>query len=413
MQATSVLELSTGSLVATGTFTLNGTTGTGVALLGGRLPVPSTRPQSPSGLSKALLAAVIASAVGAALLAGILGAVWARRRRQRLRYGSLSLAPSGGASKWSKGSRQRLLKGQSSKLRRASLFAGINSVPYTEIHFAVDLTHPSKRRVLGSGAYGTTYAATYKGQRVAVKQMFVMQEALTDESLREARIQMSLRHPYVMPCLGLCTDVYDDLEHPCVYLVMPLKEMDLSRRLYDAAVTASLTPLPLFARLRIAWQVALALQYLHGLPEPIVHADVKPANVLLDAEGSACLADFGISKARARDASMTRTMGGLGTPPYRAPELALSTGGMRPACDMYSFGILAWELAAGRRPPCSDDPTERPPLETLPLASLALPAGFGGFLQQLWCANREERLTADDAVRYLRSHLPAECTSER
>jgi len=416
--------LSSGSLLVGGTFPFAGHVASANVAVYGTVPpasptmvpspvpspAPSRAPTGGSGLPPAVTA--VASTLGgaAALFAAGFG-LWMMRRRLQRRRTATAAATTGDTSNGSSTDwptiRDLLLpKTPTESGGEASEGEPLGwEVPYTAISFDVDVSNPSRRKVLGSGGYGTTYAATYKGQTVAVKQMFVMQEALSPESLREARIQMALHHPHVLPCLGVCIDAYQ-VTRPCIYLLTPLKHMDLSRRLYDTSTPASLPPLPLSDRLRIAWQVALALQYLHGLPEPIVHADVKPANVLLDAEGNACLADFGISKARARDSSLTRTMGGLGTPPYRAPELALSTGGMRPACDMYSFGILAWELAAGRRPPCNDDPNHRPPLEALPLASSGLPDGFGGFLQQLWCTNREERLTADDAVRYFRSHLP-------
>jgi hypothetical protein len=421
--------LSSGSLLVGGTFPFAGhVASANVAVYGSVPPASPTMAPSPvpspapsraptgSGLPPAVTA-VAATLGGAAVLFAAGFGLWMMRRRLQRRRTAAATATTedtsnGSSTDWPTIRDLLLPKTPSDSGGEAGDGEPqVWEVPHAAIAFDVDVSNPSRRKVLGSGGYGTTYAATCKGQRVAVKQMFVMQEALSPDSLREARIQMSLHHPHVLPCLGVCIDAYQ-VTRPCIYLLTPLKHTDLSRRLYDSSIAASLPPLPLYDRLRIAWQVALALQYLHGLPEPIVHADVKPANVLLDAEGNACLADFGISKARARDSSLTRTMGGLGTPPYRAPELALSTGGMRPACDMYSFGILAWELAAGRRPPCSDDPSERPPLEALPLASAGLPAGFGGFLQQLWCANREERLTADDAVRFLRSHLPAESLRE-
>ncbi|XP_047268387.1 receptor kinase-like protein Xa21 [Capsicum annuum] len=95
--------------------------------------------------------------------------------------------------------------------------------------------------------------------------------------------------------------------------------------------------------------VAMAIEYLHhGNDTPIVHCDLKPANVLLDENMVAHVGDFGISKILAVSKSMahTETLGTLG---YIAPEYG-SEGIVSASGDVYSYGIMLMEVLAKRRP---------------------------------------------------------------
>jgi len=83
-----------------------------------------------------------------------------------------------------------------------------------------------------------------------------------------------------------------------------------------------------------------------------MHGDLKPANILLDSSGSALLCDFGHTRLRGCDASASTTMGGgaEGTPRYRDPAVAVGHNSYRKASDMYSFGVLAWQVLSGKLP---------------------------------------------------------------
>ena len=89
-----------------------------------------------------------------------------------------------------------------------------------------------------------------------------------------------------------------------------------------------------------------ALDALHGLG--LVHRDVKPANVLLDGDGHALLADFGVARGHAHTA-LTRVGRTVGTPDYLAPEV-IRGGRATPASDLYGLGCLAYECATGAPP---------------------------------------------------------------
>ena len=105
---------------------------------------------------------------------------------------------------------------------------------------------------------------------------------------------------------------------------------------------------PVSTRLRILLDVARGLHYLHSHTSVIIHADIKPANILLGEGGSpAMLADLGLSRVRAAsEVSRNSLKGCRGTPLYMAPELRHG-GSLHTSCDIYSFAIMAWEVLTG------------------------------------------------------------------
>ena len=122
---------------------------------------------------------------------------------------------------------------------------------------------------------------------------------------------------------------------------------------------ASGAPLSVADAIHILRDVARALAYAHG--EGIVHRDIKPENVLLSG-GAAVVTDFGIAKAidisRTQDGdssggghvTLTRAGSSLGTPAYMSPEQAAGDPSVDHRADIYAWGLIAWELLAGRHP---------------------------------------------------------------
>ena len=107
-------------------------------------------------------------------------------------------------------------------------------------------------------------------------------------------------------------------------------------------------PLPVDETVRLAGQVLSALAAAHAAG--IVHRDVKPANILIGADGETKLADFGIAKRfDDLDASVTASGMVIGTPRYLAPEQALGSP-VTPATDVYAMGIVLFEMLTGRLP---------------------------------------------------------------
>lgn len=198
-------------------------------------------------------------------------------------------------------------------------------------------------RVLGSGGMGTVYLAEEEalGRRVAIKvvsDFFSRQPEYRARFVREARLMATIEHPNVVRVYSFG----EANDRP--YLVMEYVEGEmLAERIRR---TEGLKPQEALELLK---QVVLALQ--SAWEKGIVHRDIKPTNILIDRRGEARVADFGLAKpARLeQDSDISNTRGLIGTPYYLAPEQAR---GM-PASfrsDVYSLGIVLYEMLAGRRP---------------------------------------------------------------
>jgi pimeloyl-ACP methyl ester carboxylesterase len=192
----------------------------------------------------------------------------------------------------------------------------------------------------GEGGMGVVYRAhdTRLDRDVALK--FLTQIARSgsefgDRLRREARSLAALNHPNIVTIHDI-----DDLEG-VPFLVLEWIE---GRALNDPSFPR---PLPTGEFLRVAGSVAEALGASHD--RGIIHRDVKPANVLVADDGRVKLVDFGLSKFRDLDRDVTRTAGTVGTVAYMSPEQACGTE-LGPASDIFSFGVLAYELLTGQRP---------------------------------------------------------------
>lgn len=195
-------------------------------------------------------------------------------------------------------------------------------------------------REIGRGASGPVWAGldTVLGRRVALKRVGLHpggSAADVEHGAREARLAAALNHPHVVGVLDL-TVIGD--EH---WLVM---EHVTGTNLSEVVRTRG--PLDPVEAARILAQVTEALDAAHRAG--IVHRDVKPSNVLLDAEGCAKLTDFGIARS-ADDDALTATGLVTGSPAYLAPEVATGSSAS-PASDVWSLGATLFHLLAGRPP---------------------------------------------------------------
>ena len=171
-----------------------------------------------------------------------------------------------------------------------------------------------------------------------------------DQFAAESAILTGVLHPSICRLLAFSND------GPKHCLVLELcSGGSLDSRLACKASGAGLAPAPLDwgSRIRIVQQIARALAFLHSRDPPILHRDVKTANVLLDAAGNAKVADFGISRS-----SVTGVAGGgthrttkaiIGTQAYMPIEY-LQSGHMSDRTDAYAFGVVLMELLTGLPP---------------------------------------------------------------
>jgi len=195
-------------------------------------------------------------------------------------------------------------------------------------------------RVLGEGGMATVYLAEDLKHRrkVAVKVMRPeLAETLGAERfLREVEIAAKLNHQNILP-------VFDSgAASGILYFVMPVVEGEsLPARLKREK------QLPVAEALRLAREVAEALQYAHK--RGIIHRDIKPANILIH-EGHALVSDFGIARATEDAGALTKTGIAIGTPSYMSPEQSSGAADLDGRTDIYALGCVLYEMLAGEPP---------------------------------------------------------------
>ncbi len=193
-------------------------------------------------------------------------------------------------------------------------------------------------RLLGHGGQAEVWLA-HDGELdewVAVK---VFHPDLTDASLerlrREVRLGRSLQHPNLVRMFELI-----EADDRLAVVMEHVPGGNLAQRV-------SGRQLPIAEVVRFTGEALAALEFLHG--QGVVHRDVKPSNLLLDAEGRVRLADFGLVRRLEGDADLTRTSMTVGTPFYMSPEQVRGARAGFPA-DLYGLGVTVYELLAGRAP---------------------------------------------------------------
>ncbi len=193
---------------------------------------------------------------------------------------------------------------------------------------------------IGSGGFGDVYLGEHTALRrkVAIKILhgtYSAQQDLVKRFQREARSAASLSHPNII-------DIYDVGEgEGLYYFVMKYIEGEtLAQRMQRGT---QITPAE---SVHLVRQLADALSYAHE--NDVVHRDIKPANVMLDAFNRALLMDFGVARVQF-EGNLTRTGTILGTPHYLPPEQPLGKP-VDGRSDIYSLGIMFYEMLSGRLP---------------------------------------------------------------
>jgi tRNA A-37 threonylcarbamoyl transferase component Bud32 len=200
---------------------------------------------------------------------------------------------------------------------------------------------------LGQGGMATVYKAYHAAldRYVAIKVLhpaFLEDPSFTARFTREARVVAKLEHPNIVP-------IYDYSEFEGQpYLVMKFIEGEtLKARLARGPLSAD-------EAVKVIDAVGAALAFAHT--KGVLHRDIKPSNVLLAPDGGIYLADFGLARiAQSGESTLSSDML-LGTPHYISPEQAQGKKDLDAGTDIYSLGVVMYELAVGRVPFTADTP---------------------------------------------------------
>ncbi|XP_011032504.1 PREDICTED: serine/threonine-protein kinase EDR1-like isoform X2 [Populus euphratica] len=192
---------------------------------------------------------------------------------------------------------------------------------------------------IGLGSYGEVYHADWNGTEVAVKK-FLDQDfsgAALDEFKREVRIMRRLRHPNVVLFMGAVTRppnlsiITEFLPRGSLYRILHRPQCQIDEK----------------RRIKMALDVARGMNCLHASTPTIVHRDLKSPNLLVDENWTVKVCDFGLS--RLKHNTFLSSKSTAGTPEWMAPEV-LRNEPSNEKCDVYSFGVILWELATLKSP---------------------------------------------------------------
>ena len=198
------------------------------------------------------------------------------------------------------------------------------------------------KRELGKGGMGSVFLARHRtaGHDVAIKVIsskYIQDVDALSRFDREARLMARIRHPNIVHQYELRR-----LRGGHVALVMQYVRGESL-----IAILRRRGKLRFDECTQILRDIGSALEHAHA--NGIIHRDVKPHNILIDADkGVALLSDFGIAKATQGDAEVTATGMAIGTPAYMAPE-QIDNAAVDGRADLYSLGVVGWEMLSGRR----------------------------------------------------------------
>jgi len=198
---------------------------------------------------------------------------------------------------------------------------------------------------LGTGAFGVVYKCTFQATKCAIKKLHAKDEsseALAKALMDEFHVMSQLRHPNVLLTLGIAEDAVEGTKG----IVMELMEASLADVLSSASFEQYATWAGSF--FSIASDVANGMAYIHF--NNMLHRDLKPGNVLLDAQWVAKVADFG-TVFDSSGSAISESGDIQGTPPYMAPEIVKRHVYDKPV-DVWAFGCMLAHMGT-KRPPYS------------------------------------------------------------
>ncbi len=212
----------------------------------------------------------------------------------------------------------------------------INDKGEALIKLTVDPTDFAKQEKIGKGSFGVVHKGEWANITVAIKELRAgkMPDRILSKFKNEAFIMAQCRHPNIVQLYGIC------LEQPYVMIMEFLVNGSLFHYLHgDKKLEWS-------QKYKIATDVAVGLEFLHK--NNIIHRDIKSSNVLLSQELNAKISDYGLAKTKTYSDNTTTVSfkNNVGTTLWKAPELLKRGGVCSNASDVYSYGMLLWEIAS-------------------------------------------------------------------
>jgi hypothetical protein len=210
-------------------------------------------------------------------------------------------------------------------------------------NFPIDFGDYQLNRRIGKGGMAVVYEAERRGERFALKRPiadYLDDPRFVERFVREADLGRALHHPNIIRIF----DRGQVGETP--YFAMELLDGETLRDRLDRD-----GPLDPIVATAITARVAEALDYAHL--KGVIHRDLKPGNIMLERSGGVKVMDYGIARAQHRK-GLTVTGGFVGTPHYAAPEAGESQ--TEPRSDLYSLGVVFFEMLTGTLPFPGDDP---------------------------------------------------------
>lgn len=194
---------------------------------------------------------------------------------------------------------------------------------------------------LGKGAFGIVYRGKLFGKHVAVKKLINQQldaETLTTFK-KEVGIMSKLRHPNVLLFMGASLEpgnlmiVTELMARGSVHDLLHNKDVELTFK----------------TKMKMAKQAALGMNWLHRSKPPFIHRDLKTSNLLVDENFNVKVCDFGLAHMKTHGNKKQGSYGATGTPMWMAPEVLMNKE-YDESADVYSFGIVLWEMLTGQDP---------------------------------------------------------------
>jgi tRNA A-37 threonylcarbamoyl transferase component Bud32 len=229
---------------------------------------------------------------------------------------------------------QRCFENEKTKKKR---FNELNKI-LAERNVIIAVTDLQFVRKVGEGAFSEVWEGWWNGVHVAIKKLKIMvDDSLFEERfLREVETLRKGNHQNVVMFFGVV------LKPPCI-----VTEFMAGGNLYDLLhrLHVKLT-FPIV--LKMATDLAVGLLHLHSLS--ILHRDLTSLNILLDEMGNVKISDFGLSREKSQEGSMTMTLGGICNPRWRPPEITKNLGHYSEKVDVFCFALVVWEMLTGEIP---------------------------------------------------------------